>query len=217
MEVKSAYLEQLQRYIENTITNSAQLTPDRNELIGKIADSIVEQLTPDKGLDLNFICTHNSRRSHFSQVWCQVALMHYGIENIRTWSGGTEVTQCNPRTASALVRAGFELANDSSARSDENPIYQLRFADAKEPIECFSKLYNSPPNPQENFFAMLCCSDVDEKCPVISGSTNRFGLHYRDPKYADSTPEENQAYDSCCQEIACEMFALSQRLTESLE
>ena len=116
-----------------------------------------------------------------------------------------------PRTIAALQRAGFEAVVENGG---DNPVYELEFAEVSSKLKCFSKLYDELPNPTNNFVAMLCCSDVDEHCPVIRGATARIGLHYRDPKYADSTSQEIEAYDQCCKEIATEMFFLASSLSD---
>ena len=210
MNGKSLYSELLQPYIDNLLETVGEPGELRRELLRQAASTIHNLLSSDGAVDLNFICTHNSRRSHFAQVWCFVALQHYGVEHVRTWSGGTEVTQCNPRTISALRRAGFSVVVENGG---ENPKYRLEFQDSSN-LRCFSKLYGESPNPENQFVALLCCSDVDEKCPVIRGAIERIRLHYRDPKFADSTPLESEAYDDCCSEIAVEMFFLAKSLAE---
>ena len=95
MNGESLYLEQLQRYIDRLLGNLHQIADLRCELLQQSAKTIHGmRLSADK-VNLNFICTHNSRRSHFAQVWCSVALQHFAVGNVLTWSGGTEVTQCN--------------------------------------------------------------------------------------------------------------------------
>ena len=73
-----------------------------------------------------FVCTHNSRRSQFAHVWAEVFAHHYGLDWVRCYSGGTEVTACDERTVAALRRAGFQVSASGAA---PNPIYQCKYSD----------------------------------------------------------------------------------------
>src|SRR5690625_4440314 len=58
---------------------------------------------------LHFICTHNSRRSHLSQVWAQALAYHFNINNIVCYSGGTETTAVYPMVIETLEESGFQV------------------------------------------------------------------------------------------------------------
>lgn len=151
--------------------------------------------------DLLFICTHNSRRSHFSQIWTEVAAYYYGFE-IDTYSGGTAVTAFNERAVAALSRAGLEMLNPGG----ENPRYLVQYSEQVSPITAFSKLYNDPYNPSKDFCAVMTCSSADADCPVVLGAESRIALLYVDPKESDGTTAEIATYDERCFQIATEMF-----------
>ncbi len=162
-------------------------------------------------VSLTFICTHNSRRSHFGQVWAQIAALASGVGNVRCFSGGTEVTACNPRTVAALERAGLVAQKGSE---DKNPVYELHFAESSPPVRAFSKVYDQAPNPTKGFAAIMTCGQAEQNCPYIPGAERRFPLLYSDPKEADDTPLESRTYDDRCRQIATEMkyvFALTSR------
>ena len=63
---------------------------------------IKSKLKNQEIIALNFICTHNSRRSHLSQVWAQALAHHVGINTINCYSGGTEATALFPVVAETL-------------------------------------------------------------------------------------------------------------------
>ena len=157
-------------------------------------------------LALVFICTHNSRRSHMSQVLAQAAALHCGVERIETYSGGTEATAFNPRAVAALRRAGVQI--DAPAEPSDNPRYRVRYGPASASSEAWSKLWNDPANPAERFVALMTCGEADEACPFIPGAALRVPLRYEDPKLADDTPEEAARYDARARQIAAEMLAL---------
>lgn len=171
--------------------------------IDAAADYIATRLNAGKTVDLMFVCTHNSRRSQFAHVWAEVwARKTAGLEGVRCYSGGTEVTACNERTIGALERFGFEVESSGG----ENPNYRVKFSNNHEPVLCNSSLFAE--SGLTEFAAMMCCSDVDQKCPTVVGAEIRVPLHYEDPKSADDTDEESSRYDERCEQIGRDMMLL---------
>lgn len=200
------WLPNLGTNIERIEAATGKLAADRQELLSDAAKRIAAKLKEQGNVGLNFICTHNSRRSHLSQLWAATAAAAYQIEDIGCFSGGTEATACNERIVRSLRRGGFSVVTQAPA--DTNPRYFAQFAESLGPLELFSKRYNDSENPESGFFAMMCCSDADEKCPVVQGASGRVALHYNDPKASDGTSEEDATYDARRDEIAAEMFFL---------
>jgi len=156
---------------------------------------------------LVFICTHNSRRSHMAQLWAQAAAFHLGLNDVNTYSGGTEVTAFNARAVAALERAGWTAEIEGTA--DRNPVRRLSAAGV--PAQpCWSKRYDDAANPQSGFIAVMTCSEADGACPVVFGASARFSLPYIDPKVSDGTPEESSTYDARSAQIAAEMLYVMQ-------
>ncbi len=185
---------------------ATELPVTRSEFLSDAAQSIATALKEKNLVSLNFICTHNSRRSHLSQLWAAVACRAYGIDSIISVSGGTEATACNERIVRSLRRGGVNVVTANP--TDDNPRYLAQYEERTAPLELFSKRYNDPFNPSKDFFAMMCCSDADEKCPVINGAIGRVALHYQDPKISDGTVAESATYDARRDQIAAEMFFL---------
>ncbi|MBK8921718.1 MAG: protein-tyrosine-phosphatase [Saprospirales bacterium] len=184
------------------------ISPERKALLDALAAYIREKLRSGAPVRLIFICTHNSRRSHFGQVWAQIAAHHFGVGPVECYSGGTEATACNPRTAVALGRAGLRV---QAIASGENPVYLLQYADGVNPIAAFSKVYDQAPNPAVGFAAVMTCVQAEENCPFIPGAENRFSITCDDPKAADGTPEEAAVYDARCRQLAGEMGYVFER------
>ncbi|WP_020569704.1 arsenate-mycothiol transferase ArsC [Neolewinella persica] len=178
----------------------ADIPEQRRQRLAQLADYATNRA--GQPVRLNFICTHNSRRSHLGMIWAAVAAAHYGLENVHTYSGGTEATAFNPRAVAALKRAGFRIVSPGG----DNPHYRVSFAEGELPLACFSKVYNHPDNPQQDFAAIMTCSDADENCPLISGASFRLPLTYEDPKVADDTPQEGERYDERVAQIGREML-----------
>lgn len=197
--------------VESLKAEQDQIPPQRKELLQRLATYIQNKKTEGAAVHLNFICTHNSRRSHLAQIWAATAAAHYGIADVHTYSGGTEATAFNPRAVAALQRVGFQI----EAGDGENPVYQVTYAEAQPPLECFSKVYDHEVNPEGKFAAIMTCSDADENCPFIPGVELRLALTYDDPKAADDTPEEAQRYDERVRQIGREIFYSMQLVTEA--
>ena len=166
-----------------------------------IATTISEALAHKAPLSINYICTHNSRRSQFSQVWSAVAAYYYGLD-IKSYSAGVEVTACNERTVASLKRMGFKVTQKTTG---SNPVYQVWFAEDAS-IELFSKTFDDDSCPKENFFTMMTCGHADENCPFIPGALKRIPFRFDDPKAFDDTDLEAVKYDERSLEIAQNIF-----------
>lgn len=195
----------LQSYINEVIHEFDLIPSRRKEALAEIADLITLHRKARRQTDLVFICTHNSRRSHMSQLWAAAGASFYGkTDHLNTYSGGTEATAFHPNAVAAMRRAGFQINEPGGT----NPQYQVRWSEESEPLLCFSKKYDHPVNPSGNFLAIMVCSDADKNCPVVPGAEARFTLPYSDPKEADGTEREAQVYDLRCRQIATEMMYL---------
>ena len=184
----------------------AALSPERRAVLDALAAFIRQEQAAGRPAQLTFICTHNSRRSHLSQVWAAVAAEFHRIPRVESYSGGTEATAFNPRAVAALQRAGFDI---TSSGDDKNPAYNVHGL-GDQVLTCYSKRYDDVHNPHAEFAAVMTCSDADEKCPLVMGSIARIPLRYEDPKVADGTPQEAAKYDERCAQIARELlYALS--------
>jgi arsenate reductase len=179
-----------------------EVSAERQAVLQPLVNYIKSKIETQQPINLTFICTHNSRRSHLGQVWAQVAAAYFGIENVHSFSGGTEATACNPRTIAAFQRAVLEVVKTTDS---ENPVYEIRFDDSSQPIIAFSKVYDQAPNPDRGFAAIMTCDHAEANCPFIPGAEKRLPIMYIDPKVSDNTPEEIATYDARCRQIAIEM------------
>lgn len=208
-------LPPLARTVATRLAEFDRIEPPRREQHAALARWIAAaRAEPTAIARLNFICTHNSRRSHLAQLWAQAAAAHYNIDRLRAYSGGTEATACNPRAIAALQRAGFDIT--TLTPEDDNPIHLVRYSDHHPPIACFSKAYNHPPNPSANYAAIMVCNTADEACPIVRGCAARFAIQYHDPKAADNTPEEHTTYDQRSNQIAREMLYTMSLITSPM-
>ncbi|MCW9708375.1 low molecular weight phosphatase family protein [Fodinibius salsisoli] len=201
--------QELLTYIQQLEDDTFQIGSERKQKLRQISDFISSKVEEGSGAKLTFVCTHNSRRSHFCQVWAAVLAHHFGLEYINTFSGGTEETAFNPRAVAAIERAGFKVENPGG----ENPRYKVFYAEDAAPLTCFSKTFDDEANPQDGFAAIMTCSDADENCPLVPGTSLRISIPYIDPKESDGTPGEAQTYDERCRQIASEMYYMLSQLS----
>lgn len=180
---------------------SSTINKSRKEILQPLIDYIKQ----NKNLptNINFICTHNSRRSHLCQIWAQVAADFYGIAEVNCFSGGTEETELFPKVAATLREQGFEIEKISN---QSNPVYGIKFGENNLPIIGFSKKYDHFFNPASRFVAIMTCSQADVGCPFIAGAEKRIPITFEDPKISDGLPNQSEVYASRSLEIASEMF-----------
>jgi len=176
----------------------------RKQELKDLALIIKESLALFGRADLTVICTHNSRRSQLGQLWLKVAALHYGVNNIFTFSGGTEATAFNIRMVNALQDFGFEV---KTLDETSNPKYHIKLADNDYTMDIlYSKVYNESYNPQQNFIAIMVCNSADKGCPIVAGAFRRISLPYLDPKDFDDTHLEKEKYSEKVSEIGREML-----------
>lgn len=193
----------IKNYCDTLVEHFNEIPEERKLLLTKIANYIKEKRIQNLPVQLVYVCTHNSRRSHFGQIWAAVAASYYNIENVHTFSGGTEVTAFNINAINALKKTGFEISTNDVQTS--NPTYMVRFGDAeKEYSVCFSKVYNDAVNPRSSFAAIMTCSEAEKNCPFIPGVELRVGTTYNDPKEFDNTPLQDEKYLERSKQIAFE-------------
>lgn len=185
------------------------ISANRKETLQPLADYIQAKVAASDDILLNFICTHNSRRSHLAQVWAQAAAAHYGIRNVTCYSGGTEATAMYPMVAKTLEKAGFKI---KSIAQGDNPVYTIKYAENELPVIGFSKLYYDDYNPETGFVAIMTCSQADGGCPFISGAEKRVPIMFDDPKEFDNTPRQAEKYEERSNQIATEMFYLFSKI-----
>jgi arsenate reductase len=180
----------------------SDIPKDRLPVLHNLIDFIQNKKDAGITINLNFICTHNSRRSHLSQIWAQTMATYFGIENVFSYSGGTEATALFPTVVDVLSTMGFEITNLSEGT---NPVHSIKFGDNLHPIVGFSKAYDNAFNPRSNFAAILTCGHADSNCPYISGAEKRIALTFEDPKAFDTTPLQQEKYWERSMQIATEL------------
>jgi len=175
---------------------------ERKTLLLTLIEYLKDKIKNKESIRLNFICTHNSRRSHLSQIWAKTMADFYNIKNLSSYSGGTEATAMFPKVAETLTKQGFKIVALSEG---ENPIYSIKYAENEPAIIGFSKTFGDNFNPSSKFAAIMTCTSADKGCPLVLGSDIRIPITYEDPKKSDGTPQQSETYLQRSLQIATEM------------
>tara|TARA_R110001592_G_scaffold232725_6_gene490159 strand:- start:1797 stop:2408 length:612 start_codon:yes stop_codon:yes gene_type:complete len=179
------------------------ISDERKEILKPLTEFIQTKVLNQEEIRLNFICTHNSRRSHLSQVWAQTMAFYFNIKNVFCYSGGTEATAMFPMAAETLKNAGFDIKPLSEGK---NPVYRIKYADNEHPMIGFSKKLDDDFNPKSKFAAIMTCDSANEACPFVFGAEKRIPVTFEDPKAFDNTPQQAEKYQERSIQIATEMF-----------
>lgn len=195
----------ISRELEKTIDSFdyKTISEERKTILEPLIEYVQNKVLNNDEIRLNLICTHNSRRSHLSQIWAQTAAFYFNISKVFCYSGGTEATAMFPMVAKTLTNQGFQIKAISEGN---NPIYAIKYSENEPSIICFSKIYDDDFNPQSQFVAILTCSQADGGCPFIAGAEKRIPITFEDPKAFDNTPQQTEKYHERSIQIATEMF-----------
>ena len=199
----------LKEYIKIILKNiDMGLEKNRKDKLVKIAQIIKINHEQQNIVKITFICTHNSRRSQFSQVWAYISSLYFKLDFIKLFSGGTEVDTVNLNVINSFINTGLKIEKTHKGKA----IYLLKSFKKDKGINLYSKVYNSKLNPSKHFIAIMTCSDADQMCPVIKGADKKISLPYSDPRVADNTGLEKEVYNQTCSIIAKEMFYLMKQV-----
>ena len=183
--------------------NIGEISDSRKLVLQALIHYIQNKVDVKSDIRLNFICTHNSRRSHLSQIWAQTMAAYCNVDNVFCYSGGTEATALFPKIAETLEENGFQINTISGGI---NPVYSIKFSGSTHPIIGFSKVFDNDFNPKSGYAAIMTCSHANENCPFVSGAEKRIPITYEDPKISDNTPEQAAVYMERSLQIATEMY-----------
>lgn len=187
------------------------ISAERKKTLQPLIDLIQDKTANNQEIRLNFICTHNSRRSHLSQVWAQTMASFFNIKNVFCYSGGTEATALFPMVAETLKNQGFQIQKLSDT---SNPVYAIKYSENEHPVIGFSKSYEDSFNPASQFAAIMTCSQADGGCPFIAGAEKRVPITFEDPKAFDNTPQQAEKYAERSIQIATELFYIFSQINK---
>jgi arsenate reductase len=190
--------------------NPETIPNERKAVLHPLVHFIQTKVSNNQEIRLNFICTHNSRRSYLAHVWAQTLAYYFNIKSVFCYSGGTETTALFPLVAKTLQNSGFKIKTLSEGK---NPIYAIKYAQNEHPIIGFSKKLDDDFNPKTNFAAILTCDSANETCPIIFGAEKRISITYEDPKIFDKSSQQQEKYAERSLQIATELFYVFSQIT----
>ena len=193
--------EKLQNFV--SVIDINYISEERKLILNPLVDFIQNKVDAKEDIRLNFICTHNSRRSHLSQIWAQTMAHYFDIDRVFCYSGGTEATALFPKIVDTLKQQGFQIEKLSESN---NPKYAIKYSEKAPPILGFSKLMDDDFNPKSKFCAIMTCDSANEACPLVPGAELRFPITFEDPKAFDNTPQQAEKYNERSLQIATELF-----------
>jgi arsenate reductase len=202
MNTEKNLSSRLAQYCDAAVKGFDQISERRKLPLDALAQYILSSIQAGGSIDLTFICTHNSRRSHMAQLWALAAVAYYGIDNVQSYSGGTEATAFNKSAIKAMEGAGFQI---TKTQDGSNPVFEVLLSQNSKSHKMWSKKYDDPLNPSKNFAAVMVCSDADQNCSFVPGAT-RIAMPFDDPKAFDGTPSEFDKYAERCLQIATEIL-----------
>ena len=192
--------------------NPQTISVERKAILQSLTDFVQSKVLNHREIRINFICTHNSRRSHLSQVWAQTLAHYFNVKNVFCYSAGTESTALFPMVAETLRNSGFQIKTISKS---ENPVYSIKYTYNQHPIIGFSKRLDDDFNPKSEFAAIMTCDSANEACPFVSGAEKRIPITFEDPKAFDNTPQQAEKYNERSLQIATELFYVFSQIKAS--
>ena len=207
---KSTMFSEIEQVIK--ALNPQTISTERKAILQPLTEFIQSKVSNQQDIRINFICTHNSRRSHLSQVWAQTLAHYFNVKNVFCYSAGTESTALFPMVAETLRNSGFQIKTISKS---ENPVYSIKYTYNQHPIIGFSKRLDDDFNPKSEFAAIMTCDSANEACPFVSGAEKRIPITFEDPKAFDNTPQQAEKYNERSLQIATELFYVFSQIKTS--
>jgi len=93
---------------------------------------------------------------------------------VENFSCGTEAKAFNLRAGTGFQACGLQVDTENPAAT--NPVYQVTYSVDALPLNCFSKLFDHPPNPTNSYCAVITCSHADHACPIVSSFDMRVAI-----------------------------------------
>lgn len=209
----SPLFQPLKTYLDTKLSLIDKISRERKAVLSSLADFILQSFETKQKANLVFICTHNSRRSQIAQAFAACIPHYFDFPGVKSFSGGTSITELHPNAEKALENCGFRLENQGPPR---NPKYSIWWADGTPPLIAYSKKFQDAPNPASEFIAVLVCSQADESCPYVPGAEARISLPFEDPKSADDSENPLEKYLQTCDQIASELLYTFREVKQKL-
>ena len=215
----------LPAYIQLRRDERALIPGDRELELERLADAVVQVVRAHGRAMLLFVCQHNARRSQLCDVWFRTALTIKGHDTadnllcsrVSSLSGGSEISQIDPRTIRCLKSAGLSVRRRAASTYVCGPMLPNGRAAPEGVATLHAKMVGDAVagTDKSALVVVPVCSPEQSACPLVPAAQH-VPLPYNDPSRANNTPGEAAAYDDACSTIAREMLALVDLLAERL-
>ena len=81
-----SFFPAVQSLLSDLKTDSDNIATNRLSLLSGLKDRLKAEIASKRVINVAFICTHNSRRSHISQLLAHLLVHHFKIANIACYS-----------------------------------------------------------------------------------------------------------------------------------
>lgn len=122
--MKTKLFKEIEKVVSEISPDS--ISAERRSVLQPLMEFIQSKVSYQQEIRLNFICTHNSRRSHLSQIWAQTMAHYFDIKNVFCYSGGTETTALFPMVAETLQNSGFQIKKTLKEKIQFIPLNMLK-------------------------------------------------------------------------------------------
>ena len=136
--------------------------------------------------DIVFVCTHNSRRSIYCEVWGKIIANKYS-KNINFYSAGTKKTSVYGEVIKSFSRLGIKSKGNIIQYKEKSILLKSK---TLEEIQL------------DKFICIFTCSKAERSCPIDTRSVVNIPLLFDDPKKFDGLKNERIEYQKTCSQIA---------------
>lgn len=193
----NSLLPELSEFVEGL--DVSEISPDRKTFLDPLKDLMELHKKEGSQINLNFVCTHNSRRSQFAQIWGSIFMSMSGISG-EVVSSGTEKTQVHENVIETLLEIGFRVI-PRKGKEIKNVVFH---SFNQNPVKLYSKTIEELD--LDSFAHIFVCSQAKETCPVILSDSKSYYLPFEDPGSHDQSQNPIHHYIKSAQEIATELY-----------
>jgi hypothetical protein len=167
-----------QKVLHKKLAQFAQTIPHEYQSISserkRELTSLVERIIMQRNLNgkaaLVFSSNDNASASQMAQAWMQVAIEHYGLQNMMVSSYGENVKAIDKATVKSLKKSGFKV--QSHATFSPKSCYLVSYSWDTNPMLVFSKKASNYQIPSSNVVSFAIDensnANSDEMCRNIA-------------------------------------------------
>lgn len=173
--------KKLEKYISGLHLRFNTIPASRKKVLKELGNAIVKKRIKHQPINILAIGKSNAARTQVMEAFIKATTAYYDLDSIYSYSGGIEVSKVNEQVITWLREAGFSIEKIDKEKGHENPKYLISIGKKSPDYTLFSKRYDHPFNPPEDFISIL----VDEnilKNKSLPLKYKKHQLFYREIK-----------------------------------